>query len=227
MTRAFKRFIDAVLPTSCIGCSALGSHICSECAPDFVFAGHALCRLDFHGCSATILDGPAHLLISAVKDEARSGLLPEISLAVVSALTDGSLTRHSPSAEFSATVRDRNYCIVPIPSSRSSFAKRGFDPVASLARLVARDLGVEVNRGLSLVRQTRDQRSLTVEQRQQNLTGAMKFQLSSKLPDRVLLLDDVVTTGATLLEGKRAIEAEGIPVFGFATFAETRSNRDA
>jgi predicted amidophosphoribosyltransferase len=49
--------------------------------------------------------------------------------------------------------------------------------------------------------------------------------VASSVP--VLLLDDVVTTGATLLEARRAIEAAGIPVVGFATFAETPSLRDA
>jgi len=174
-----------------------------------------------------MLDRPAHLLISAVKDQGRSGLLQVISSAVASALADGSLALQASSSEFSAAVSSRNFCLVPIPSSRSSLAKRGFDTVASLAKLVARDLGVKVNRGLRLVRQTRDQRSLTVEQREQNLAGAMRFELPNELRAPALLIDDVVTTGATLLEGRRAIEAEGIPVLGFVTFAETRSNRDA
>ena len=225
MTRAFRQFIDAVLPTSCIDCQALGSHICTVCSGQFVFTGHRVSRQDLHGCSATTLNRPAHLLISAIKDDGRTGLIRELSSAIVASLA---LTRSADcESEFAEALHSRDFSIVSIPTRKGALKRRGFDPVDSLAKLVAKDLGVRVQSGLSLARETRDQRALTLDERAENLQCAMSFRVSGVLSDPVVLLDDVVTTGATLLEGRRAVEAAGIHVVGFVTFAETPSLRDA
>ena len=227
MTRAFRQFVDAVLPTSCISCSALGSHICQGCASDFVFSNHPVIRGDFQGCSATMLDQSAHLLISAVKDHGRTGLLGEIADSMASAVLASAASGKVFDRLIADKVSARHFCVMPIPSGRAALARRGFDPVSSLAKLVARRLGVTLHRGLRLVRETKDQRSLDVRERAANLGGAMRFTSSTESCGNVLLLDDVVTTGATLLEGKRALEEAGIRALGFVTFAETRSHRDA
>ena len=225
MTRAFRQFIDAVLPTSCIDCQALGSHICTVCSGQFVFTGHRVSRQDLHGCSATTLNREAHLLISAVKDDGRTGLLREISSAIVASLAIAHPAAFEPA--FAEALHSRNFAIVSIPTRKAALKRRGFDAVGSLARLVAKDLGVRVQPGLSLARETRDQRSLTLDERAENLQGAMSFGASGAFDGPVVLLDDVVTTGATLLEGRRAVEAAGIHVVGFVTFAETPSLLDA
>ena len=229
MTRAFRQFIDAVLPTSCISCHALGSHICKACSAAFAFAGQPVSRQDFHGCTATELNRAAHLLISAVKDDGRTGLLQEIARAVVSSLDSAGMPTGEVAFEsqFVEALKLRRFSIVAVPTSKAALKRRGFDPAAKLAKLVATELGVPVQTGLRLVRETRDQRALTLGQRAENLRGAMRYrsEVASSIP--VMLLDDVVTTGATLLEARRAIETAGIPVVGFATFAETPSLRDA
>ena len=62
---------------------------------------------------------------------------------------------------------------------------------------------------LAHIRDVRDQTGLTAAARRANLAGAMRAGRFGALPDRVVLLDDVSTTGATLSEAARALRAVG------------------
>lgn len=113
--------------------------------------------------------------------------------------------------------------LVPVPSAGSAVRARGLDTVASLASQAASVLaraGLEVRarRGLVLVRPTRDQGGLTSAERMENLTGGME---GIRLRGWVVVVDDVVTTGASLAEASRALRRAGCDVRGMATVAAT------
>lgn len=112
-----------------------------------------------------------------------------------------------------------NLLLVPMPVRTGALKKRGFDHGRKLALAVQRQTGVSVAKNLlSFTRDARDQRNLSLEGRASNLAGSMKAE-STHLP--VVLIDDVVTTGATLTEARRALEHRGVRVLGFITIAET------
>lgn len=114
--------------------------------------------------------------------------------------------------------------LIPVPSTRRSRRERGRDLVRDLAATTACLLGrvgvdANVETSVSLVRQTRDQSSLSARGRSQNLKGAMRAQGSSSRP--VVVVDDILTTGATLAEAERAAIAAGAQVVGGAAVAAT------
>ena len=115
--------------------------------------------------------------------------------------------------------------LVPIPSKPSSVRMRGLDFTGALARQASRCLlrvgiTVCVRPALTHRRIVKDQGDLTTEQRARNLEGSLA---AGKLPQHhwILLVDDVVTTGATLRESVRALTAAGEPPTGMATVAAT------
>ena len=115
--------------------------------------------------------------------------------------------------------------VVPIPSARSTVAERGFDLTGMMATRVARELrrrGLEAEawRGLRQARTARDQAGLGVAERAANRRATLAAKPSA--PAGVLLLDDIVTTGATLGEATRALESSGHVVLGAAVVAATR-----
>ena len=111
--------------------------------------------------------------------------------------------------------------IVAVPSSAKSFAKRGFVPAQVIANRLAKNLRLRTaSKALLLTRSASDQAGLDQESRATNLVGAMAASASIK-GKRVLLVDDIVTTGSSLIEAARAITAAGAQVVGFATLAET------
>jgi ComF family protein len=101
--------------------------------------------------------------------------------------------------------------VVPVPLHASRLRERGFNQSALLARPVARALGVPFDpHWLARVRPTRDQAGLAREARSQNLRGAFAARgARGGGGQRVLLIDDVRTTGATLAEAADALLRAG------------------
>jgi ComF family protein len=98
--------------------------------------------------------------------------------------------------------------LVPVPLHRARVRRRGFAPAAVLARALARERRVPALAALRRVRDTPSQTGLDAAGRRRNVAGA--FAASRALPGPTLwLVDDVVTTGATLGEAARALRAAG------------------
>jgi competence protein ComFC len=86
--------------------------------------------------------------------------------------------------------------VVPVPLHKSRLRKRGFNQAELLARGVAEKMKATVSDTLGVVRSTRDQVELSAAQRRANVAGA--YTATRPLRGKILLIDDVFTTGATM-----------------------------
>lgn len=131
--------------------------------------------------------------------------------------------------------------LVPIPSSPTSVRRRGRDPVRDLACSAARLLrrrgrSVRVEPLVSQRRLVRDQAGLSAAERATNMHGALRARPApatgpavdpASAPVVRLVVDDVLTTGATVDEAVRVLLAAGWPVLAVATVAATRRHHQA
>ncbi len=98
--------------------------------------------------------------------------------------------------------------VVPVPQHRAGLLRRGFNPAAVLARSLARSRHVAfAPRALERLRDGPSQTGLDRRQRRRNVAHAFRARL--RIPPRVWLIDDVVTTGATLEEAARMLRKAG------------------
>lgn len=97
--------------------------------------------------------------------------------------------------------------IVPVPFRRSKYRKGGWDQVEDIARLLERR-GAEVVRCLERAEGV-SQKTLDFSARMSNLSGKIRPRPGCRVPERVVLLDDVLTTGATLSECARVLRIGG------------------
>lgn len=119
--------------------------------------------------------------------------------------------------------------LVWVPSGRRAVRRRGHDPLRGVVEVAVRRLwadGVPVSMMDALRQRGRvaDQAGLTARQRAANLQGAVEAR-ACVAGRRVVLVDDVVTTGSSLAEAARALRAAGAEVTGTATIAATPRHR--
>lgn len=102
-------------------------------------------------------------------------------------------------------------CITWVPATRRRRGERGFDQCELLAREVGKNLGVEVVSALEKVRDTKQQARITSSSaRQANVTGAYAAREGIDLTGKqVVLVDDVVTSGATMAECAACLRIAG------------------
>ena len=224
LIRVLDRALDLVFPPRCVSCDAFGAFICDRCHADMTRAGGSRCDtcwmpLDPRStCRRCYYQRPALLGVrSAVVYEAAARdavlALKFRGLSAVAPLMARSM------ADVLAAWRPPITCIVPVPLSGQRRRLRGYNQSALLANEVSRLTGIPLRRRALIRRHhTHAQATLTGDARWQNIAGA--FRAGKELPTGgVLLLDDVITTGATLNACARVLLHEGARAVFALTFA--------
>lgn len=100
--------------------------------------------------------------------------------------------------------------VVPIPLSEQRLADRGYNQAACLAKPIAANLGLRYHPfAIERTRDTASQVGLSAEARRQNVIGAFKALPEIVADQRVLVIDDVMTTGSTLEACAQALRDAG------------------
>jgi ComF family protein len=110
-----------------------------------------------------------------------------------------------------ARLRGRHFdLIVPVPLHSTRQRERGFNQATLLAELLAKSIAVPLRPVLERIRYTTTQTAYDRAERMENLHGAFRLRKNRDVRDlRVLLIDDVLTTGSTLSECARVLKAAG------------------
>ena len=111
-------------------------------------------------------------------------------------------------------------CVAYIPMFESDKIKRGYNQSEILAREVASKIGVDVLESLEKIKKTSAQKSLNFEDRRDNLKGAFSYS-GEKIVGSVLVIDDILTTGATADEMARLLKKKGAARVVFLTVCST------
>ncbi|AWB85827.1 ComF family protein [Mycetocola zhujimingii] len=208
---AFREAIGLLLPVACVACGEPDSALCPACVsrigeppvvPDIVDA--------FPVWAGAEYDGVVRRAILALKNDQRTDVAVALSHVFRRAL-DAALAELPQRV---GTVTDLR--LATLPSSRAAYRRRGYRPVDR----VLRKGGLAAEHPLRLVRQPHDQVGLGRAGRQRNLGGSL---LASErvAGGSFLVVDDVVTTGATLREARRALDSAGARTVGAVVIAAT------
>lgn len=236
--RSLGATLEMALPTTCGGCRAPGPTWCVSCAheagratlpggPERVYP--APCPVGHPPTwAASPYDGAARAALVAFKDGDRRDLVavlaPMLSDAIAAALGGDPHLR-------AVLVRGNGpVFVVPVPSSPSAVRRRGDAPLELMTGAALREVGLTpreliVSPALRLRRRVADQAGLDHSQRADNLECAMGVRQRWRAGVRgvtCLLVDDVLTTGATLVEAARALRAGGASHVAAATVAATQ-----
>ena len=204
LREAFRAAAAILVPVWCAGCDAPDVLLCPVCLA--ALEGEPRRRTLADGLvvySAVTFDAVPARAIRALKEEGRTSLARPLGLALARAWAAGE-------AEW-GRVGDA----VPVPTSRAAFRRRGYAPVA----LIGRRAGLPTADLLRPAGTVRDQRGLARDERRRNVAGSLAARRGAA--GEVVLVDDVVTTGATLQEAARALREAGCRVRGAVTVAAT------
>jgi predicted amidophosphoribosyltransferase len=208
--------VDLVLPSHCVVCDRAGPSWCADCRPASRCEVVALAHGPPVYPAAEYADGLRTALLSYKERGVRSlaGPLADYLSDAVTAARRAHPAGVPP-------------VLVPVPSARVAARQRGGDHVLRLTRLVARQAGLEVVPTLRLSGRVADSAGLSVDQRARNLNHRMRARPAGGpgTARPVIVVDDILTTGATLTEAHRALQAGGWPVLAGAVIGRTRLRR--
>jgi predicted amidophosphoribosyltransferase len=211
-----KSLTELIFPSRCIGCSQLGISICSTCRknwhPHIYHRGIKVLDMTFPVISAIEYSPIASRVLLRAKEANQD----DADQLLVKAITH------------SLRYFLKNYGrgdLVAIPSRRSATRKRGRDFMQEITETVADIEHLKSAKILQHQRAVKDQSQLNSQQRNSNVAGAFSITPNSPQPQEsgnigpLIIVDDLVTTGATLAEAIRALREAGFSVIGAVTGA--------
>ncbi len=217
---------DLVLGSTCVACEAPGRPLCRTCEAALPTRG----RLAWPSpappglappFAAGAYDGALKAMVNQHKEHAVFALATPLGRVLADVVRDLLARLIGGPLDGIGPVR-----LVPVPSRPPVVRARGHDPLLRVTRAAARRLrrhGVDARVSRLLVSRSpvADQSTLGAQARAANLAGSMSCRRAAVGPELVVV-DDVLTTGATAREAQRALEHAGLAVLGIATVAATR-----
>lgn len=199
--------LSLLLPVWCAGCDRADTALCPPCRALLTPAPRRRAlETDLAVTAALTFEGVPARIVRAFKEDGRTTLARPLGAALAAALAD---------------VAPGGAVVVPVPASRAALRRRGYAAVD----LLVRRAGVRSRRLLVPGRAAGDQRGLGRDDRARNVAGTLRARPAAGL--RVVVVDDVVTTGATLREAARVLRAAGAEVVGAAALASTPRRHEA
>jgi predicted amidophosphoribosyltransferase len=199
--------LDLVLPLQCGGCGAPATRWCDACAGELAVKPdepHLITSRVDPGVPVFALGryaGARRQAILAVKEHGRSDLVAPLARALAAGVH----------RLLSWGMVEAPLTIVPAPTRRLAARRRGGDPVTRIATVaVAGHPDIAVVPALRMRALVRDSVGLGSGARERNIAG--RVVLRGRPPTDVLVVDDVVTTGATARESARVLAAAGVRV---------------
>jgi predicted amidophosphoribosyltransferase len=220
--------LDLILGGACVGCARPGRPLCAACSAGLPQAARPAWPVPVPAglappwAAGEYADTLRAMLLAHKEHRAlalRVPLARLLAVAVAAGVAD-----HPPTS----------WVLVPVPSRPGAVRGRGHDPTARITSYAARLLCGAGHDALALplLRSRRgvvDQAGLDALARARNLAGSMHCPAGSlhrlrarRSRVRVVVCDDVLTTGVTAREAQRALEAVGLPVSAVAAVAATR-----
>ena len=198
--------IDFFLPSPCLICSKIGKPICENCLRDLNLAGFEVQLAELSGFSFSEYSDKASLVVNSIKEKGITAVIDDLAKIMVQTW---------PHRLASAN-------LVPIPSSPENLKKRGFSHTLLWAKALSRHSnGLVISPVLVSARSRKDQAQLSPEERQNNMAEA--FSVKGILPTGpMVLIDDVLTTGATIRAAVSAFEDKGLKPVSFCVFTRVR-----
>ncbi|NJQ08404.1 ComF family protein [Streptomyces lonarensis] len=212
MRDALRELASLLLPVDCAGCGGDGGPLCGRCGAALTALRPAAVVPRPAGAPAVLWSGGGYggPLRGALLAHKERGALPLCRPlgGVLAAAVEAALAACGP------RVRDGPVLLVPAPSARAAVARRGHDPLLRVCGAAARQLRARGRRvGVApLLRHRRavaDQVGLDARGRRANLDRALVAAPPGRRSGCVVVVDDLLTTGATLAECCRALRASG------------------
>ena len=215
LRKIFGKVTDWVYPPLCVSCGKPGAMICEECLSKLPLVGEHFCptcgkplkprhycrhcsgaEFPFRSSRAPYLyEGPVSAMIKALKYDGTISLVPELAKRL---------------ADFWQELQWEIDLTVPVPLSRERQAQRGFNQSDLIARAFCGKTGLDCDpRALMKLHETLRQVGLSAGERRRNLSGAFAAEPSLVREKRILLIDDVMTTGSTFAECSAALLEAG------------------
>jgi ComF family protein len=203
-------FLALLFPDRCGGCARLGALLCQGCRASFQPYPHGSDRFPTSLSDvriAFLFTGPLREVLHQFKYRSVRRLAQPLGI-----LMAASLAQHPLVAD----------AVLPVPLHPDRLAERGFNQSEELARVVAQALQLPLiaNR-LSRTRATEQQARLDARARVENMRGAFHWNGATP-PHHILLVDDVLTTGATMGACAEALRTAGVDVVYGLALARTR-----
>ena len=215
-------FLDLLFPKYCVGCKKIGGYICPDCFVKVRFAEGGFCTI----CQKAAIGGLTHPICQKQNtiDGVFSSLLykgivkklvyqfkykpylTNLQDTLTEFFYEGLIQKES----FHTALVTRSI-FVPIPLHPSKLKKRGYNQSMLLAKGLSHSLSIPISDCLTRVVNTKTQVGLSQKERIVNITGAFAVRKEVDLiGSSVFLVDDVVTTGATLREAARVLKKAGV-----------------
>lgn len=212
---------DILFPVYCLACNTEGSFVCEKCFQTLDCSGVFYCPI----CHATSDNGQVcitcdaaldrHVAVTKYEEGKLIGKIlhtfkyeyAEDVLVVIRDMTEQFLTDYTFDID----------SIIPIPLHKRRYVERGFNQAEKIACLVSQRIGKPLHNVLVRTRHTKKQAQLNRAERLNNLHNAFDMKTGEDIKNkRILLVDDVLTTGSTMEECARVLKQYGVTeVVGF------------